>query len=330
MYKLFLILLLLSNSTRSQSVKQLTEGANTSLRGLSVVDRNTIWVSGSNGAVGRSLDGGKSFKWMTVKNFEKTEFRDIEAFDKVTAVIMGIASPAHILRTADGGETWQVVFRDTASAMFLDAMEFWNEKSGIVIGDPRGGRFYIARTFDGGRTWQPLPFDKRPSADSGEACFASSGTNIRKLSKSEAAFVSGGGASHLFIRDKKIKIPFLNLKESVGANSLAVKNKSYMVVVGGDFYMKDDSTNNCFYTTDGGLTWKIPLAPPSGYRSCVEYVRKSIWVTCGLNGVDITTDNGQTWRSLSSTGYHVVRKAKHGNAVFFAGPKGRVGKLIMN
>ena len=67
-------------------------------------------------------------------------------------------------------------------------------------------------------------------ADTGEACFASSGTNIRRISKSEAVFVSGGLSSHLFIRDKKIKIPFVNLKESVGANSLAVKNKRSLMV----------------------------------------------------------------------------------------------------
>lgn len=328
--RIFFFCLLLFNfcASRAQTVELLTEGTKTSLRGLSVVDQKTIWVSGSNGTVGRSVDGGKSWKWMTLQGFEKNDFRDIEAFDNVSAVIMGIASPAHILRTVDGGDTWQVVFRDTASAMFLDAMEFWNEKAGIVLGDPVNGRFYIARTFDGGRTWEPLPFNKRPVADEGEACFASSGTNIRKLSKSEAVFVTGGLSAHLFIRDKKIKVPFAGLKESVGANSLAVKNCTCMMVVGGDFYVKDDSTNNCFFSKDGGLNWRKPSQPPSGYRSCVEFIRKQTWISCGLNGADITNDNGYTWKRITSTGFHAIRKAKKGNAVFFAGSNGRIGKLV--
>ena len=331
MVRIFLFsLCFVACKVEGQTVELLTEGTKTSLRGLSVIDKHTIWVSGSNGMVGRSFNGGATWKWITVPGFEKIEFRDIEAFDKTTAVIIGVGSPAYILRTHDAGETWQVVFKDTAAAMFLDAMEFWNEQSGIVIGDPIKGRFFIARTFDGGRTWQPLPFDKRPLADEGEACFASSGTNIRKLSKSEAVFVSGGTSSHLFIRDKKIAIPFMNLKESVGANSLAIKDKKTFMVAGGDFYVKDDSTNNCFISFDAGETWTTPSIPPRGYRSCIEYVRKKDWITCGLSGVDITNDNGQTWKTISTTGFHVVRKAKKGRIVFFAGGNGRIGKLKMH
>ncbi|MEI2750265.1 MAG: hypothetical protein V9E88_16080 [Ferruginibacter sp.] len=189
----------------------------------------------------RSIDGGKNWKWFTVKGFEKTEFRDIEAFDDMTAIIMSIAEPAYILRTVDAGENWNVVFMDSSKGMFLDAMEFWNEQSGIVIGDPINGKFYIARTFDGGRSWQPIPEQYRPVADSGEACFASSGTNIRPLNKQEAVFISGGKKSNLFIRDKKINLPLLQGTESTGANSIAVKNKKSFMVVGGDFNTKDSS-----------------------------------------------------------------------------------------
>ena len=54
--------------------------------------------------------------------------------------------------------------RETAPAsatpgMFLDAMEFWNEQSGIVIGDPIKGRFFITRSFDNGDHWQDIPFE---------------------------------------------------------------------------------------------------------------------------------------------------------------------------
>ena len=51
-----------------------------SIRGLSVVDNNIIWCSGSNGSVARSIDGGKTFIWQTVDGYEKRDFRDIEAF----------------------------------------------------------------------------------------------------------------------------------------------------------------------------------------------------------------------------------------------------------
>ncbi len=81
---------------QTPEVQLLTSGTNTSLRGLSAVNDNVIWVSGSNGTIGRSLNAGKNWTWMTVKGFEKTAFRDIEAFDANTAVIIAIDSPAYI------------------------------------------------------------------------------------------------------------------------------------------------------------------------------------------------------------------------------------------
>ncbi len=322
-------LLLITFSSFAQTIKILTADKKTSLRGLSVPNDKTVWVSGSGGTVGRSIDGGQTWKWLTVKGFEKTDFRDIEAFDDMNALIMGIAEPAYILRTIDGGETWQVVFENKDKGMFLDAMEFWNEQSGIVIGDPVNGKFFIARTFDGGVTWQGLPPQNYPAADSGEACFASSGTNIRKLDNDEAVFISGGLRSRMFIRDKKIDLPILQGKESTGANSVAVKNSKVMIVVGGDFNTKDSVTKNCVITKDGGNTWYSPLVPPGGYRSCVEFIGKNKWICCGLNGVDISLVNGLQWDNISKEGFHVCRRAKKGKAVYFAGSGGRVGKLLL-
>ena len=322
---LFLFILLIQ-AGNAQTVKIIATGIKSSMRGLSVVDDKTIWVSGSGGMVGRSVDSGNTWKWMPVKGFEKTEFRDIQAFDEKTAVIMAVDAPAYILRTIDGGENWQTVYENKTKGMFLDAMEFWNEESGIVIGDPIDNKIFIARTFDGGKNWRDIPDHYKPLADSGEACFASSGTNIRALTKSEAVFITGGLSSHVFIRDKKINMPMIQGKKSTGANSIAVKNKKTLIVVGGDFATKDSTTLNCAITTNGGKTWTVPSIPPHGYRSCIEYLGKSAWITCGINGVDITVDDGKIFNWISRDGFNVCLKAKKGNAVFFAG-NGKIGKL---
>ncbi len=305
----------------------LAENSNTSLRGLSVVDDRIIWCSGSNGTIGRSIDSGKTWKWVTVKGFEKNDFRDIEAFDETSAVAMAIGEPAYILRTSDGGETWKVVYENKTKGMFMDAMEFWNLMSGIVVGDPVNGKIFIARTFDGGMHWRALPVSNYPAADSGEAMFASSGTNVRKLNQQEAVFVTGGTRSRLFIRDKKIDLPILQGKESTGANSIAVKDVKTMVIVGGDFNDKGSTDKNCIVTTDGGQTFKAPAAPPHGYRSCVEFIGKTNWLCAGLTGVDISNDDGNNWQLISKEGFHVCRKAKEGKAVFLAGSGGRIGRL---
>ncbi len=328
--KLSLALLLFAApiSLKAQKVKLLNSGSKASLRGLSVVSDDVVWVSGSGGSVGRSIDGGENWTWTTVKGFEKIDFRDIEAFDKNTAIIMGIADPAYILKTTDGGQNWKLVFTDTTKGMFLDAMEFLNEKAGVVIGDPLGDKIFIARTLDGGESWKTIPRINLPAADKGEAFFASSGTNVRMLSKQDAVFVSGGLRARLFIRDKKIDLPIIQGKESTGANSMAVKNKKCLIVVGGDFNAKDDTTKNCVITTDGGTTFTEPVIGPHGYRSCVEYLGKTNWISCGLNGVDFSNDEGQYWTWISKDSFHAVRKAKKGETVYFSGGSGRIGKLV--
>lgn len=317
-------------------VTVLTQGTKTSIRGLSVVNDLVVWASGSNGTIGKSTDGGKSWKWSVVKGFEKRDFRDIEAFDAATAVIIAVDAPAYILKTVDGGETWRVVYENKTKGMFLDAMEFWNELSGIVIGDPIDGKIFVARTFDGGNTWQDIPESYRPKADSGEAFFAASGTNVRALDKDETVLVSGGLRSRLFIRDQSTDLPIIQGRETTGANSVAIadndkrKGGYTMIVVGGDFNNPSSDSLNCFYSNDRGKTWKRPKRPPSGYKSCVEYLSKKQVITCGLTGVDYSFDGGKIWKEISKEGFHVCRISKRGATVFLAGSNGKIGKLVSN
>jgi photosystem II stability/assembly factor-like uncharacterized protein len=330
---LLVLLLVVVAELAAQHIELLTSGNNTSMRGLSVVNDKVAWASGSNGTLARTIDSGKTWKWFTVKGFEKRDFRDIEAFDAVTVIIMAIAEPAVILKTVDGGEHWKTVYENNTPGMFLDAMSFWNQQSGIVIGDPINGKFFIARTFDEGSSWQETSVDKLPAADSGEACFASSGTNIRGLNLAEACFVSGGLRSRFFWKRTPIDLPLLQGTATSGANSIAVRDENnrkkslYFIVVGGDFARDTSTQKNCAITKDGGKTWIAPATPPHGYRSCVEFISKSALITCGTSGVDVSADGGMNWQRVSKEGFHVCRKAKDGTAVFLAG-NGKIAKLI--
>ena len=111
--------------------------------------------------------------------------------------------------------------------------------------------------------------------------------------------------------------------------NLKFKNKKVLIIVGGDFTTKDSIFKNCAITLNGGVTFIEPVVGPHGYRSCVEYLRKKNWISCGLNGVDYTTDEGQNWNWISKESFHAVRKAKKGKAVYFSGGSGRIGKLVM-
>lgn len=323
-----------------QTVEVLTSGNKSSLRGLSVVTDKIAWASGSGGKVARTIDGGKTWQWMTVPGFEKREFRDIEAFDANTAVVLAIAEPGQILKTTDGGQNWKIVFTDTATGMFLDAMDFADEQNGVVIGDPLPGTqtIYRAYTRNGGTTWYHPADDKDyiPKVANGEAMFASSGTNVVFLKsdgfiRSNQMFIVTGGTASSFISQtpmKKTQLSILQGKESTGANSIAVFNKKDIAIVGGDFSNDKDTTQNCMLSNDGGNSFFRPTTPPTGYRSCVEYISKTFLITCGTSGIDISNDGGLNWKQISTESYHVCQKAKKGTAVFLAGRDGRIAKLV--
>jgi hypothetical protein len=339
--KLILIFLLISAKTFAQrmSITVIDSGHNTSLRGLSVVDNNIVWASGSNGTVARSINGGKSFEWLTVKGFEKRDFRDIEAFDASTAVIMAVAEPGIILKTRDGGQNWYKVFEDSTEGMFLDAMAFADKKAGMIVGDPLvtpvDHKFFIAATWDGGDHWVVPKYPATlsiPDAMQGEAFFASSGTNIHiheKGSAVEGAFVSGGRNSRLFMNNEIDSIPIVQGGESTGANSIDLDygNKKG-IIVGGDFVKDTVAENNCtLISWKDSISFSIPETPPHGYRSCVIYITDKKLITCGTSGVDISNDGGNNWDLISDQSFHVCQKAKSGNVVFLAGINGKIAKF---
>jgi photosystem II stability/assembly factor-like uncharacterized protein len=334
---LFLLMILqYSAICQTMTIELLASGTKTNLRGLSVVNANVLWVSGSNGMVGRSTNAGKNWKWMTVKGFEKSDFRDIEALGVNTAIIMAISEPAYLLRTTDGGDTWKIVYENKQKGMFLDAMDFSSPTDGIVVGDPINNKIFLATTKDAGTSWQQLDADgDRLKADSGEAFFAASGSNIRMFGNGHYFLVSGGTRSRLFTNKKVIDLPLIQGKETTGANAVAVYERGNLfgskkiIVVGGDFAADSSITKNCFYSTNSGKKWKSPKRPPNGYRSSVEYISSKYVVTCGLNGVDLSENGGRTWQVLSREAYNTCRLSRMGNAVYLAGPNGKIGRLFI-
>ena len=313
----------------------LDSGRKASLRGLCVVDDNTVWASGSNGTVARSINGGKNFEWLTVKGYEARDFRDVEAFGADTALIMAVDLPAVILKTYDGGKTWKEVFRDTTKGMFLDAMDF-HGKYGAVVGDPINSNAFVAFTTDGGETWKGdwaykngHLLQKKIALKKDEAFFASSGSNIKILWDSIAHvpnvyMVTGGSHAGLVVGDEYGGLPLLQGSASQGANSIDVFDKKNLVVVGGDFAHDTVTYRNCLVLQADKGGYYMPKVPPHGYRSCVKYLSINALISCGTSGVDISNDGGINWQLISSQSFHVCQKAKKGNAVFLAGANGKI------
>jgi photosystem II stability/assembly factor-like uncharacterized protein len=321
------VTMFLSLFTIAQKIQVLDSSNKISLRGLSVVNDAVFWASGNKGYIARSLNNGEKIEWIKVAGYENRDFRDIEAINESTALIMAIDSPALILITKDGGKTWRKVFEDPRSGMFLDAMYFEDNNNGIVVGDPINGRFFLATTANGGETWTTFQNHEYPVADSGEALFAASGSNII-LSNRTISFVSGGTVSHFIINNQKIKLPLLQGKSSTGANAIDRAEDGRMIIVGGDFSNDTISIGNATITDDSGKLFLSPVQSPYGYKSSICYLGNKKWIACGTSGVDISMDHGMNWKHITNQSFHVVKKAKKGKKVFLAGRNGVIAELI--
>ncbi len=320
----FLLTSLYASAQQPSALKLLATRDSVSLRGLSAPTDSVVWASGSRGTVGRSLDGGRTWQWGQVPGYETRDFRDVEAFDANTALLMAVAEPACILKTTDGGQTWGVVFADSTKGMFLDAMHFRDARHGIVVGDPVGGNFFVRGTDDGGNTWR-VSYPALP-AQPGEACFAASGSNVLLLADGNYRLVTGGKVSRLTGSHSNQTLPLVQGAESTGAFSVAARGK-HLVVTGGDFARETETRGTCALSADGGRTWTLPARPPRGYRSCVIYLGDNTLLSCGPSGVDRTRDGGRHWEPVAAEGFHVATRAGKGRTVYLAGSGGRVARL---
>jgi photosystem II stability/assembly factor-like uncharacterized protein len=332
-YSWLTIFILLPNLLFGQKYKleKVAVSTTASFRGLSVVDNKVAWLSGSDGWIGLSTDGGTSWKFHQVKGFEKSDFRSLYAFDDRQAIIANAGSPAHILITHDGGENWKSVYSNQHHDAFFDGIDFWNNKEGILYGDPIDGKMLLLRTTDGGLNWTEIK--DAPVLEKGEASFAASGTGIRCLNKNKVMIATGGKISRIWISKDKgatwstIKVPILQGESSTGIFSLTQNNQA-LTIVGGDYKNETMAVRHHFYSVDDGKKWIAPTAPTRGYRECVESIATKTMVATGPSGTDISYDNGITWSALSEEkGLHVMRKARNGTLVIFAGSKGQVFRL---
>jgi len=328
-----ILFLFFSPVLKAQHIELLQQGKPVSIRGLSVVDDSVAWVSGTKGSFAVTTNGGKNWSWQQVKGFEKADFRDVEAFSDKEAIIMSSGTPALILKTIDGGASWQVKYSNADTAYFFDAMDFADHGHGFVLGDPIKGKFVLMETKDAGESWNP--FKNPPDALPGEAAFAASGTCLRVDSANSIVVVTGGSVARLFSTAPpydKWHIDYLPIEQGK-ANQGAFSYADFDVIVGGDYANDKNSNHVAVYYEPMMVSIKNGIAPsregPAGFQSCVEEIKSGKYLSTGTPGSNITTDGGKTWKKIDAVSYNVCRKAKNGKLVLLAGGLGKIGILKM-
>ena len=138
--------------------------SNTAILDIIPIDENVAWASGlkySNPGLyfTRTIDGGQNWEADTITTGPYSEFACFTATDENHGWALVFESSSNaigtVLKTVDGGLTWTRpdtnIFQSSGS--FPDVIYFWNNETGVTIGDPVNGEFEIYTTTDGGDSW---------------------------------------------------------------------------------------------------------------------------------------------------------------------------------
>jgi photosystem II stability/assembly factor-like uncharacterized protein len=288
---------------------------------LSIVDADTVWVSGTRGSVARTIDGGESWTVQAVPGADSLQFRDVHAFSGQDAFVLSIGggSDSRIYRTTDGGSTWDLSFLNEDSNAFFDCLSFWDRQRGLAFSDSYEGEFTLLRTQDGGETWRRIDPLAVPDARPGEGAFAASGTCLVTRPGGRAWFATGAsGVDTRVIRTEdfgetwsEAPTPIASTDGASGIFSLSFLDDRTGIAVGGKYTQPDSVYDDAAITSDGGASWTL-VAPTNlgGAASGVSWVpnaRSPLLVAVSASGGSAWSgDHGRTWTHFDSASYQAV------------------------
>ena len=244
------------------------------LNDLFMLDSNTAWVVGTDGAIGRTTDGGDSFalqKSGTAINLTAVSFVDSDS-----GWVVGTAGT--VLKTADGGDSWEIL-QAVPGVFALESVHFQDSMNGWTVADSGG----IYKTADGGATWTKLDSGTREDL-----------LDISFLSDNSRAWAVGYDGAVVHSADGG---------QTWSAQNSGTESVLYSVwFASPDFGVAVGESGTVIRTTDGGATWQPLDSGQDQDLFGVFFLDESNgWAVGARNLVIRSTDGGATWTMEETT-----------------------------
>jgi photosystem II stability/assembly factor-like uncharacterized protein len=258
---------------------------------------------------GRTADHGASSapRWQLTPTGTTERFRGLAAVSRQVAWLGG--TNGTVLRTVDGGRSWQDVSPPGAEALQFRDVEALDARHAVALTIGTGTDSRIYRTGDGGRTWQLAFTNAEPDAFYDCIAFTDPLHGLALSDPVGGAFriaaTSDGGRSWT-VRPGAGMPPAL-----AGEFAFAASGTCLVARPGGRYWFASGggAQTRVFRSTDAGRTWQVSATPIASGEAAGIF---SLAFTDARHGIAVggdftapdaadraaatTSDGGRTWR----------------------------------
>ncbi len=237
--------------------------------------------------------------------------RDIFIFDQNIAIAVGDLGT--VIKTTDGGESWDVQHHAGGTSNNLNGIHFIDEMTGWAT----GGIWYenknvLLKTVNGGKTWTEVGTETDLSLNA--VCFVNADTGIVVGEDGIIIRTTDGGSSW---DTRKIDDYIGYYLDVFGLLAITFTDDKTGWIVGAGYY-----GNQIYKTTDGGRTWQWIewIIYPKIYSGLLDicFIDKENGFIVGDMGVFLkTTDGGITWQYRNLWEKYQKDEYQFFNSVFF-------------
>jgi len=295
------------------------------LYSLDCTNNNTVYVSGLNGAFYKSTNSGDN--WISMNLDSNKDLYSVYFLNNNTGFLLCriLYSGYYVLRTTNGGITWQQQVIESQYYSYANRFFFLNDSLGFIVGFNK-----VLKTTNMGENWSVLNYQSNDEL--GSICFKDVNTgylvgnngkiilttngginwNVQNADLveglgavviNEDGSVFSSGSNGMIIRSTNLG---LNWSQQFSGSSFTLNSISFSDINTG--YALGSSLINGGYrdlikTTNGGINWLFKKIPVSALWSVCYFLNSNLGFIAGENGnLYKTTNGGDNWINYTMYG----------------------------
>ena len=271
------------------------------------VDSASQYYTEVNYTLSRTINGGVTWESITFPHTEPGYFSCLSALSGDVAYVSYVdyAEGNKLLKTTDGGLNWTQL--PVYVGVWINLAHFFDENTGVVMGDPDSLGFEIQTTIDGGETWTRVDNNAIPAPLPDEYAFAGYyevvGSEIWFETTVGRVFHSTDYGNTWSVLSSPL--PMVHFLMAVDDTKTV-----YMGYTSSDNPDGSDPLTSLYRSADNGLSWEditpadngwwiFDIEPVPGTNTIIASLNAGF--ATGLFETWISYDRGDSWTSIDNS-----------------------------